>query len=240
MSSASVLPEPSASDLWAQPLARENLSERAYGVIRDALMHGQLAPGARLLLRPTSKRFGISATPMREALLSLVSQEALTLDARGTVVVPTLTLAQLVEIRDIRADLEGRAAGTAARLAAPTEIAALGGIHAAIAAAHRSGDFLAAVIANTEFHLTLCRMGRLPILMSIVEALWVRCGPILSHLYDGGVPDWSPHPHRTVIAALDARDPAAARSAIRRDIIHGGKGLIQHIEMREAAVAKAG
>lgn len=213
-----------------QPIVKENLSDRAYADLRQALMRGQLRPGALLRLRPMSARFGISATPMREALLRLVSEKALTLDARGTVMVPTLTLDQLLEIRAIRTDLEGRAAAAAARCASRDEIDGLEAIHSQISQCHLSRSFEKAVDLNTEFHLSLCRMGRLPIVYDIVESLWVRCGPILSHLYDAGLPDWEPHPHLRVIAALRAGDGEGARDAIREDIERGGQGLLTHVK----------
>jgi DNA-binding GntR family transcriptional regulator len=215
---------------WVQPIVKENLSDRAYADLRQALMRGQLRPGALLRLRPMSARFGISATPMREALLRLVSEKALTLDARGTVMVPTLTLDQLLEIRAIRTDLEGRAAAAAARCAASDEIDGLEAIHSQISKCHLSRSFEKAVDLNTEFHLTLCRMGRLPIVYDIVESLWVRCGPILSHLYDAGLPDWEPHPHLRLIAALRARNAEGARDAMREDIERGGQGLLAHVK----------
>lgn len=223
-------PEPPAD--WVRPIVKENLSERAYTDLRAALMRGQLRPGERLRLRPMSLRFGISATPMREALLRLVSEKALTLDARNSVVVPKLTLDQLLEIRAIRTDLEGRAAATAATSATPGEIETLAAIHKEISECHVARAFARAVDLNTEFHLTFCRMARLPILYDIVEGLWVRCGPILSHLYDEGLPDWEPHPHLRLITALRDRDPDQARAACREDIERGGQGLLVYV--REA------
>lgn len=220
---------------WFRPIARENLSEMVYIGLRGALMHGQLRSGERLQLRRTSQRFGISATPMREAFMRLVSEKALALDSRGTVVVPTITMAELLEIRAIRKDLEGRAAAAAAQHATPSEIAALVDIHAGIAASREPESFPRAIDLNTEFHLMLCRMGRLPIVFDFVEQLWVRCGPILSHLYDAGVPDWEPHPHLRVIEALRRRDPETARDAICEDIERGGKGLIMYVAATSAS-----
>lgn len=219
---------------WARPLVKENLSEQAYLELRGALMRGQLRPGERLRLRPMSARFGISPTPMREALLRLASEKALTLDARGTAVVPQLTLDELLEIRSIRVDLEGRAAASAAVRASREEIAGLAEIHERISACHATADFATAVDLNTEFHLAVCRLGGMPILYGIVEQLWVRCGPILSHLYDSGLPDWEPHPHLSVIAALERRDAEGARDAMRFDIEHGGQGLLDHAANRDA------
>lgn len=214
---------------WNPTIIKENLSERAYLALREALMRGHLLPGERLLLRPMSERFGISVTPMREAFMRLISTNALGLDGRGTVFVPVLMRDELIEIRNIRMDLEGRAAAQAANVATPPDIDALEAIHARIAACHQSKAFAEAVEFNTQFHLALCRAARLPILLEIVENLWVRCGPILSHLYDGGVPDWNPHPHELVLQALRARDTEGCRAAIQYDIQNGGKGLLQHV-----------
>lgn len=214
---------------WYSTIVKENLSERAYLALREALMRGQLLPGERLILRPTSERFGISATPMREAFMRLISINALALDGRGTVSVPVLSRDELIEIRNIRIDLEGRAAAEAARIAKQQDIDVLEAIQSRIAACHEAQAFAEAVNYNTQFHLALCRTARLPILQEIVENLWVRCGPILSHLYDGGVPDWKPHPHEHVLHALRARDPEGCKAAIQYDIKNGGKGLLQYV-----------
>lgn len=217
------------SSEWLRPIAKQNLSDRAYGDLRAALMRGRLKPGERLRLRPLSARFGISATPMREALLRLVSERALTLDARGTVLVPSLTRPQLLEIRSIRIDLEGRCAARAAEIASPDGVGRLEAINADISECHRTKEFERAVDLNTEFHLEVCGLSALPIAYQIVESLWVRCGPILSHLYDAGLPDWEPHPHVRLIAALRARDPKNAYAAIEEDIVRGGQGLLDHV-----------
>lgn len=215
---------------WGAPLARENLSERAFAALKDALMSGKLVPGEKLLLRPLSERFGVSATPMREALLRLVSKEVLTLDARGTVIVPELTTTQLKEIHDIRVDLEGRAAARAAECGSAADFDELDEIHQGLVAAQEADDYLTAITLNTKFHLTLCRIARLTITQEIVESLWLRCGPILSHLYDDGPPFSGKHPHVEVIEALRTGDGKAACAAIREDIRKGGKGLYRHMQ----------
>ena len=215
---------------WAQPISKENLGEQAYLSLRQALMRGHLRPGEPLLLRPMSARFGISATPMREALLRLVSEKALALDARGSVVVPTLTHEQLVEIRAIRTDLEGRSAASAATLATAKEIDGLDKVHQQIANCLANSQFDTAIDLNTEFHLRLCKLGGMQIIYEIVESLWLRCGPIISHLYDDP-PDFDPHPHIGVIAALRNRDPDGARKAIQFDIDSGGRGLLQFAKL---------
>ncbi len=132
--------------------------------------------------------------------------------------------------RRARTDLEGRCATQAARLATPDEIDALEALHHEIALAQSKKEFRAAIDLNTQFHLQLGQMARLPLTYEIIEGLWVRCGPILTHLYDAGLPEhWDPHPHIRVIESLRERDPEETRKAITYDIENDGKGLLEHV-----------
>ncbi|WP_347309875.1 GntR family transcriptional regulator [Defluviimonas sp. SAOS-178_SWC] len=210
---------------WHQPLQRENLSEMAYVAVRDAMMRGLLKPGQKLQLRPLSAKFGISMTPMREALLRLVSKDVLSLDLRGTVIVPVLTRDALAEIHQVRIMLEGRAAYVAASQPAAGAADDLMRIHQQLVAAQENGDFEAAVKLNTDFHLGICKAAKLTVIHEVVEMMWMRCGPILSHLYDGGAPFSDDHPHLKLIEAIGAGDPDMARQAIEEDIIRGGEKL---------------
>ena len=208
------------------PMNRDNLSDRAYQQIREALLESRLVPGEKLRLRPLSERLGLSATPVREALLRLVTEQALEIDSRGTICVPEYDRERLIEIRDLRVELEGRAAAQAADLANAQDIAALNGMHEAMMVAERSGDYSAALAANEQFHVHLTKVSNMPVLQRIVESLWLQCGPVLNHLYDDGPPQFSRHPHTIIIQGLEVGDPGMARGAITEDIIHGGLGLL--------------
>lgn len=207
-------------------ISRDSISERAYRAVRSALMLSRLKPGEKLLLRPLAAQLGISATPVREALLRLVSEQALVMDERGTVVVPTIDRARFLEIRSLRCELEGRAAAAAASRATPEEIAALAEVHDAMAAAERGHDFATALQKNEQFHFGLCRLGGMPVLLGLVEILWMQCGPLLSHLYDKGPLAWPRHGHLEVLDGLRRGDSEAARAAVMEDIEEGGRPLL--------------
>ena len=83
-----------------------------------------------------------------------------------------------------------------------------------------------------NFHLTLCRLAQSPVLFRIVENLWIQFGPLLFSLYDGGSRPFHgrTHGHLLVIDALRKSDPELARDAIRRDILIGGKTLLDRFE----------
>lgn len=220
---------------FGAPISKESLSQQAYLAIRGSLMRSRLRPGQKLVARQVADELGISVTPVRESLLRLVSEHALTMDERGTVVVPDLDLARSNEIRDLRTLVEGEGAARAAELATDAEIDHLEKIHAEYMAAERRKDFAAALAANENFHFSLCRMARSPALFRIVENLWMQFGPVLSYLYDntGRRPfDGRTHGHVVVIEALRKRDPALAREAIKQDILIGGEAVLRKLSER--------
>ncbi|MES1930244.1 GntR family transcriptional regulator [Salinisphaera dokdonensis CL-ES53] len=211
-------------------VAKENLSDLAYQQMRRALMRSELAPGEILRLRPLSRHLGISITPIREALIRMVSENALRLDSRGSAVVPMLAPDELKEIQKLRIALEGGAAECAAALITEQELHELSDIQDEIKRCHAEHDFGQALILNEEFHFGLVRASRQPITYQILETLWMRCGPILSHLYDEGDLPWETHPHDTALEGLRDRDGAKARAAMERDIVEGGRRLNEFVE----------
>ncbi|WP_245870219.1 GntR family transcriptional regulator [Teichococcus rhizosphaerae] len=221
-------PAPAAEGPFRR-ISRDSLSERAYQEVRSALMLSRLRPGERLLLRPLAARLGISATPVREALLRLVSEQALLMDERGTVVVPSIDRTRFLEIRALRCQLEGQAGAAAAARAGPAEIAALGAIHARLVEAEARGDFPAALQCNEQFHFGLCRLAGLPVLLGLVEILWMQCGPLLSHLYAEGARNLPRHGHLEALEGLRRRDAAMVRAAVVRDIEEGGRPLLDFL-----------
>lgn len=216
---------------WIKPIQRQNLSELAYANLREALMEGRLRPGEDLPLRPVSRSFGISATPMREALLRLVAEHALEIDGRGRISVPHLTRAELLEIRKVRGFLEGNAAREAALNATPESVDALEQIHFDLISAQDAGNYPAAIGLNSKFHLKMCEIAGLPVTHELVSNLWVRCGPLISHLYDTGIPsNWNPHPHVLIVRAIRAKDPDTAYAALNSDIEGSGPSLLAHVK----------
>ncbi len=127
---------------------KENLRVRAYAVLRKALMTGKFQPGQKLLLKPLADELGISVTPVREALLQLVSERALVTDSSRSLFVPKLKVDCFREIRDLRIELEGRAAEAGARYAVPADIKELEEIQRRLVMHRHAGRFGEVSIAN--------------------------------------------------------------------------------------------
>lgn len=96
----------------------------AYEMILEAIDVGLYKPGDRLVESELAERFGVSRTPIREALQRLETQSLLTRDGRS-LMVATLDHNQLAELYVVRSELEGLAARLAARHATPEEVRVL-------------------------------------------------------------------------------------------------------------------
>lgn len=96
----------------------------AYEMILEAIDTGTYKPGSRLVESELAERFGVSRTPIREALQRLETQSLLTRDGRS-LIVASLDHSQLSELYVVRGALEGLAARLAARHSTPEELAVL-------------------------------------------------------------------------------------------------------------------
>ncbi|MGE4610678.1 MAG: GntR family transcriptional regulator [Paracoccaceae bacterium] len=96
----------------------------AYSLVLQAIDEGTYLPGDRLVESELAERFGVSRTPVREALQRLETQSVLVRDGRS-MVVSSLDHDQLGELYVVRAELEGLAARLAAQHASPEEVRVL-------------------------------------------------------------------------------------------------------------------
>ncbi|MEQ9259555.1 MAG: GntR family transcriptional regulator [Roseovarius sp.] len=121
----------------------------AYTLILEAIDTGDYKPGDRLVESDLAERFGVSRTPIREALQRLETQSLLTRDGRS-LIVSSLDHNQLAELYVVRAELEGLAASLAARHATQEEVRVLRDM----VEADRKliGDPKAMARANRRFH----------------------------------------------------------------------------------------
>lgn len=215
------------------PLHRENMTARIYREVKGKLMTGQLQPGQTITLRSLSDSLGVSQTPVREALMQLVSERALTLSPGRSVKVPVLTAAELQELRNIRLELESFAGRVAAENATNELLKELARIHKSLAAARKRGDRDALLNANFEFHFALYAAAHMPYLLSLIENLWVQTASYLTFMYQPPFPGLTgEHPHSAIIAALQRHDVDGVINEIRRDIEAHGEILMKILRER--------
>ncbi len=226
-------PEPDAVPF--APIARDNLTGRVYQALRTALMEGRLWPGQRLKIRDLAAALRVSETPVREAVMQLVSERGLEMQANRAITVGRLSLAQYTELRRIRLELEGLAAAEAGSRATDAIVAQLEALNAAMFAAQDAQDWPEAVRLNWRFHHRVYRTAAMPELLGLIETLWLRNGPLLNYQYPHAPPTYpGRHRHLDVIDAMRARSPDAVRAAVIADTTEGGATLLHLLTEIEA------
>ncbi|MFC6445179.1 GntR family transcriptional regulator [Shinella zoogloeoides] len=210
-------------------LEHENLNSVVYGALCDALMQGRFQPGDRLKIRDLAEQFGTSVTPIRDAILRLANDEAITFRSPRDIRISGLSEARYREIRTIRVRLEGLAAETAAQTATGADIHEMEQILRENEAAIAEGDRLRGTQLNQAFHFMLPRIAGLPVLTTILRRLWLQMGPHISDAYLAGGRAMIDH-HYPVVEALKRHDSAAAAMAIIDDIQLGGRPILERIE----------
>lgn len=225
----------SATAVAFRPIERENLTARVYAELRTGLLESRFRPGHRFKIRELAASLGVSDTPVREALMQLVSERALDMQAARSISVVRLGLADYLELRTIRLHLEGLAAFEAASRIGDAQIDGLTADHGLLVAAEAAADWRQALRANARFHHRILQAACMPNLSAIVEGIWLRNGPLLTYLYPDAHPTYpGRHRHLDVIDALRRRDGEAVREAIRADILEGGALLVRLLERIEA------
>lgn len=222
------------------PVTRVSLNEQVYGTLRSALQEGRLRPHQRLKIRDLAPALQVSETPVREAVMQLVRERALVLQPSRSLTVPRLSVAQYLELRRIRLELEGLAAAEAASRVDKRDIAALEKLHARLVKAELAGNASEAVRLNWHFHSQIYQRSGMPELFNLIQGLWLRTGPLLTYQYPLAPPTYAGrHRHLDVIEQLRLGDGAAAREAIRLDTVEGGAGLLQLLmDVEEGRVAE--
>jgi len=107
-------------------VSHPDLSARAYEVIRDAILTGQLAPGSRLNNLELARSLGVSATPVKDALNRLVAERLVAEVTRKGYFVTSFSIRDVAETLDVRLILELTAAERAITLIQPAQMVALG------------------------------------------------------------------------------------------------------------------
>ena len=224
--SRDALPASDESDsLFDVPkISRSTLNEEVYEQLKQALMSGRIAPGSTMTIRSLASSFGISVMPVREALRRLVAEHVLVLLPNRSVALPVFTRERFDEITRIRTSLEGLAAEaggpqvTAAMLAHMAEMTRL-------MEAKPAGDHAANLGWNREFHFTLYRASNMPMLVKMIESLWLQAGPLLHLQQRVFAEKKSPVyvQHHDALRAIKGNKPKQVREAIVGDIEDAAK-----------------
>jgi DNA-binding GntR family transcriptional regulator len=195
----------------------EKVAER----LRQRILGHQLGPGTWLDEQALAAEFGISRTPLREAIKVLATEGLVTMRLRRGAYVTEVSKRDLSEVYHLLGVLEGDAAGGVARRASDVQLLELEALHRELEdAVHDRERFFA---ANERFHLRLLAIADNRWGCQVVTDLRkvMKLNRHHSLLRRGRI-EASLQEHRAIIAALRARDAAQAQRLMQE---HMAKGL---------------
>jgi DNA-binding GntR family transcriptional regulator len=183
-------------------------------LVRELVISGDLEPGEQLRQRDLAQRFGVSQTPVREAMRRLQSEGLLVCDThRGfTVVAPDMDRAG--DNLRIRAVLEALGASLAARQVGPAGLDRLRELNDRLRALPADDPGYAEL--NREFHFTVYEYAHSPLLLSLMRLLWasLQGGSRVARTHAE-----SARQHDEILAALAEGDADAASARTYQHIM---------------------
>ncbi|MCF3593447.1 GntR family transcriptional regulator [Rhodobacteraceae bacterium LMO-12] len=188
----------------------------AYSLLLEAIDVGEFEPGDRLVESDLAEKFGVSRTPIREALQRLETQQLLTRDGRS-LIVASLDHNQMAELYVVRAELEGLAARLAAKHATDEEVRVL---REMVAEDKKlTADAAALARANRRFHRQLHLASHNRFLVQQLNLVHQSMALMeTTSLAVEGRGETAMDEHAAIVAAIEARDEDRAQRALKDHI----------------------
>ncbi len=206
----------------APPALYQEVAER----LRQRIFSHELPPGAWVDEQAIAEEYGISRTPLREALKVLTSEGLVTLKPRRGCYVTEISERDLDEIFDVITLLESECAKLSASRASDEELAHLQGIHADLERAAAAQDINGFFEANQAFHHALQTIAGNRWLQQTIQDLRKVIKLSRHHsLFSEGRLEQSLAEHRNILDAMLAHDVVAAESHMREHLRDGRAAL---------------
>jgi DNA-binding GntR family transcriptional regulator len=200
---------------------RQSLRELIADSLRASLVAGQMRPGVVFSVPVLAERFGVSATPVREAMLDLAKEGLIEPVRNKGFRVTELSDKDLDDITQLRALIEVPTVSQLALVAPQDALMELRPLALAIVDCAAAGDLIAYVEADRRFHLGLLGLAGNPRLVGVVRALRAQTRLYgLEELVRQGRLTASAEEHHELLDALLARDPERTEAVMRRHIGH--------------------
>ena len=213
----------------AKPIARQSLHDEVVNRLRDMIVEGELTPGERISERLLCDRFGISRTPLREALKVLASEGLVVLTPNRGARIAHLTIKDVDETFPIMGALEALSGELACQRVTDTELAEIRALHYQMVVHFQRHELPEYFHLNQAIHEKLLAVADNPTLANIYRSLSGRVSPA-RYMANMTKKRWSQavREHERILKALEARDgPRLA------------KILKEHLENKRETVKEA-
>jgi DNA-binding GntR family transcriptional regulator len=207
---------------------RAQLGDEVASYLRDLIMSGRLSGGEYVRLDRLASHLGVSATPVREALMSLRAEGFVELEPRKGFSVKPLSEKDVRDVFDAQAALAGELASRATGAMDDAMISKLRVIQKRLVVASDREDLEAIELENYLFHREINLLAASPKLAWLL-GMAVHYSPRRFYSTIEGWPKASIEDHEGILEALENRDAAGAMEAMSMHIMHAGNLLAQFL-----------
>ncbi|WP_328877833.1 GntR family transcriptional regulator [Streptomyces sp. NBC_00299] len=200
----------------ARPSTGEQAKQHALAQLRQAILHGEMAPAQRLVENELAEQFGVTRASIRAALIDLEAQGLVERIRNRGSRVRVVTVEEAVAITECRMVLEGLCAAKAAVAAGDEQLTQLADLGAAMTKAVADGEPMTYSELNQELHARIREFSGQRTAAELLERLNAQ---LVRHRFQlalrPGRPQHSLNEHLAMIEAIRSRDPQAAEAAVR-------------------------
>jgi DNA-binding GntR family transcriptional regulator len=201
------------------PIERLSLHDELLGQLRKMISDGSLPIGGKIPERELCEKFGVSRTPLREAIKVLAAEGLVRLEPHRGAIVNELSPEELEEILPIVSALEGLSGELACEHVTDEDIAAIRESNDKMMEAFAAGNSKNFIKWHQEFHGRILAATRNPLLIAIYDSTCSRVGRarVCVRLPREAV-DHAMEEHAGIMAALEARQGPKLAALLRRHI----------------------
>jgi DNA-binding GntR family transcriptional regulator len=204
----------------SRSISRASHADAVYAALKQDILSGVLGPGAPLREEALGRSHAVSRTPVREALSRLENEGLASRHTRNGLVVSEVNADEIIDLYVLRETLEGLVARLAAERRTEIDLTRLELICNGAERALHAGDTERAVRLGSEFHFVLRNVaGNRPLARALIDVLEL-IQRYASSLAVPGRPEQSLAEHVQLLAALRARDEAAAERLAMDHVRH--------------------
>lgn len=216
-------------------IPRAALHEQATQRLRQMLVEGQIAPGAKLNERELCEALNVSRTPLREAIKTLAAEGLVELLPNRGAIAVALSEADVLNTFEVMAGLEGMSGELAAQRITESELNEIKAMHFEMLAAYTRRDLSAYYRLNAAIHRAINAAARNPVLTAIYTQVNARLQALrFRSNQDGEKWKHAVEEHEQMIAALQAHDPAAMRAVLAVHLDHKREVVLEQLRAASA------
>ena len=190
------------------------LREMVYEELKMQILTGAIIPGTRMMEVELAEEMGVSRTPIREAIRKLEKEGLVTIEPRRGAYASMISTEDMVEILEVRQDLEGLAAFFAAERMQPAQLDELKEVSSNYNEAVTRGSMEDMIKYDTRFHRIIVDSCHNKILVQMIEQLQELVLRFRYIYYDNFKrAENMPEEHEAILKAIESKDANLAREA---------------------------